>query len=79
MSVSSDDAIWKGVNLEQGFYFLHSYSFRTANEESVIGISNYYGEITCAIKAQKIYGFQFHPEKSLSNGITLLCNFAESI
>jgi len=74
---SRQDPIWKDVNLEQGFYFLHSYCFRVEDSEAIIGLSDYGSRFPCAVKSGGVFGFQFHPEKSLTNGIQLLRNFAE--
>lgn len=76
ISIRNMNPIWDGVDLDQGFYFLHSYTFRPSDLKSVIGVSTYYNEIVCAVNFRNIYGFQFHPEKSLQNGIHLLSNFA---
>jgi glutamine amidotransferase len=76
VSTLGDSSIWDDVDLEQGFYFLHSYTFKATDPKSVIGVSTYHNEITCAVRSDNIYGFQFHPEKSLGNGVQLLINFA---
>jgi len=76
IETSRDDLIWNGVNKKEGFYFLHSYYFKPKREDLIIGTSNYHKNFACAVKSGHIYGFQFHPEKSLSNGIKLLVNFA---
>ena len=69
--------ILRNINNEQGFYFLHSYYFE-CNDEADVLIQAYYGhDFHCAINKGHIYGFQFHPEKSHSNGINLFKNFAE--
>ena len=73
-----DDDIWTGVNSKEGFYFLHSYAFSPDAKDSIIGSSLYGRNFTCAVRSSNVYGFQFHPEKSLSNGLRLLRNFAES-
>ena len=71
-----DDAIWKDVNVREGFYFLHSYEFVPESKESEIGTSEYEHIFACEVRLSNVYGFQFHPEKSLQNGINLLTNFA---
>jgi imidazole glycerol-phosphate synthase subunit HisH len=73
------EPIWDGIDLEQGFYFLHSFGFYPASDDASIGVSDYHGEFVCAVKSKNVYGFQFHPEKSLSNGIRLLTNFASNL
>ena len=72
-----DEDIWEGISAAEGFYFLHSYAFCPDTTACVIGTSDYSINFACAVKSSNIYGFQFHPEKSLSNGLRLLRNFAE--
>ncbi|MBP62403.1 MAG: imidazole glycerol phosphate synthase subunit HisH [Planctomycetaceae bacterium] len=69
--------ILDGIDEQTGFYFLHSYYFACANEENVLTTSYYGTEFTSAVASGNIYGFQFHPEKSHLNGITIFKNFAE--
>lgn len=77
IKVTAKDPIWFNINMDEGFYFLHSFCFEPNDRTSIIGISDYHKNFACAIKHEEVYGFQFHPEKSLSNGIQLLLNFAE--
>ena len=74
--ISNKNDIWNCIDLKKGFYFLHSYAFIPDQNNSIIGYSSYGKKFACAIKSSNVYGFQFHPEKSLSNGIKLLTNFA---
>lgn len=62
---------------ESRFYFLHSYYFEPLNSESMIAITDYGSKYASAVNKENIYGIQFHPEKSLSNGMQLLKNFAD--
>ena len=41
-----------------------------------IAVSQYGVEITAVAKNNNVYGCQFHPEKSHSNGLKVLENFA---
>jgi len=60
-----------------GFYFLHSYYFECNDTDDIL-TSTIYGEsFTSSFNKNNIYGFQFHPEKSHSNGIQLFKNFGE--
>ncbi len=74
---SRGHAILQDVDQEQGFYFLHSYYFDCDNSEDVLATTFYSDEFASAVFHRNVYGFQFHPEKSHSNGITLFRNFAE--
>ena len=79
ITVLGDDPVWIDVDTEEGFYFLHSYAFFPQVDNAVIATSEYGLNLSCAVRKANIYGFQFHPEKSLSNGILLLRNFAERV
>ena len=58
------------------FYFLHSYHTVMDSIENQIAVSNYGIEITAVANNENIYGCQFHPEKSHTNGLKVLENFA---
>jgi len=67
--------LFKDVDLEQGFYFVHSYHVNCNDEVDNLAISNYSYNFTSVIQKQNIYGVQFHPEKSHEAGEALLKNF----
>lgn len=64
------------INAKQRFYFVHSYHVKCNNPSNVLATSNFGGEFTCAVNKENIYGTQFHPEKSLRFGMSVLKNFA---
>ena len=67
----------KDLEPNRDFYFVHSYFFKCKNDSEVLGTTNYGSTFTSIIKKNNIYGMQFHPEKSLDKGLTLLKNFLE--
>jgi glutamine amidotransferase len=69
--------LFKGVDNELGFYFVHSYYFETENNVNALCNTYYGGYFSSAVYKNQIFGVQFHPEKSHSNGIKLLSNFAK--
>lgn len=75
----SENLIFNGIDKKTGFYFLHSYFFKANMQENVIATSFYHHDFHCAVNKNNIFGFQFHPEKSHSNGIKLFKNFSEIV
>lgn len=69
--------LFKGIDEELGFYFVHSFYFETRVQEDILGTTFYGGTFSSAVFHNQIFGMQFHPEKSHSNGIQLLSNFAK--
>lgn len=72
-----DNLLFKGIDPERGFYFLHSYYFVCNDEDDIMTKTNYGNIITSAVSRDNIFGTQFHPEKSHINGIQIFKNFSE--
>jgi len=70
-------ALFSGIDMDRGFYFLHSYYFDAADPSQITGRVEYGDRIPCAVERDNIFGMQFHPEKSHANGMQLLKNFGE--
>jgi imidazole glycerol-phosphate synthase subunit HisH len=69
--------ILKGLNHQLGFYFLHTYYFSCTHAKNVLCTTEYGKDFASGVFSENIFGMQFHPEKSHSNGIQLLRNFSE--
>jgi glutamine amidotransferase len=67
----------RGVDLERGFYFLHSYHFVPRDAADAIATVHYGRDLVCGVARGSVVGFQFHPEKSHANGMAVFRNFAE--
>jgi len=57
------------------FYFVHSYRMLIENLVGRHAICSYGTDFLAAFETENICGTQFHPEKSQTNGLTLLRNF----
>lgn len=73
----NENTLLNGFNNESRFYFLHSYYFVCNNQQDIISTTQYGIDFSSAINHNNIFGIQFHPEKSHSNGVSLLNNFAK--
>lgn len=69
--------LFKGLETDARFYFLHSYFFECEQPAHVISVADYGINFCCALQSENIYGVQFHPEKSHHWGVQLLKNFSE--
>ena len=65
----------KNIKNYQRFYFCHSYYFEPKYVDNIMLTTNYHINFCSGIKKNKIFGIQFHPEKSLDDGIKLFNNF----
>lgn len=74
-----ESSLFKGLEKDARFYFLHSYYLSSNTMNEIIAESDYAGAFTCAVNHENVYGVQFHPEKSHRYGVTLLNNFAKLI
>lgn len=73
----SGSPIFKGLESDARFYFLHSYFFECNEPSHVAAVASYGVDFSCAVSADNVYGVQFHPEKSHHFGAQLLKNFGE--
>ena len=58
------------------FYFVHSYHALPDDTSDVLAYTHYGIDFPAIVQRNNVFGVQFHPEKSHSNGLTVLKNFA---
>ena len=68
-------SLFTGIPDGTDFYFVHSYAFVAADPGDVLAITDYGIAITAAVRRGRVWGTQFHPEKSSRAGFRLLANF----
>ncbi|GGG08567.1 imidazole glycerol phosphate synthase subunit HisH [Paenibacillus albidus] len=62
--------------LEEGHvYFVHSYHAEVEQESDLLAVTDYGHPVTAVVGRGKVFGMQFHPEKSGELGMKLLGNF----
>jgi len=75
-SYSEKNTIIDQEKTKKECYFIHSYYAELKNNHECISYIEYGSlKIPAVIKKDKIYGCQFHPEKSRRDGLTLIENF----
>lgn len=70
------DPLFKYVKEGDYVYYVHSYYAKDCTADT-IATSEYGISVTGAVGKGKIYGTQFHPEKSGTVGLSILAAFAE--
>ena len=71
------ERLFAQMEADARFYFLHSFFFECAGQDSVAATASYGVDFSCAVRTGNVHGVQFHPEKSHHWGARLLQNFAE--
>ncbi len=67
--------LFENLTTGSDFYFVHSYHMICKNAVDVSSWTHYGEKFVSSVQKENIFGTQFHPEKSQSNGLTLLKNF----
>ena len=76
LHILRDDPIFKYVSEGECVYYVHSY-YAKGCAESTLATSEYELDVTGMVRRGKVYGAQFHPEKSGDTGLRLLKAFGE--
>lgn len=58
------------------FYHVHSYVPVPSDDDVVLGTSDYGVVFASVVGRGRVFGAQFHPEKSSTHGLAMLANFA---
>lgn len=71
-----DLRLLEGFDLPADFYFVHSFHMKPSGSVKT-AISQHGVDFVSIVESGNIFGTQFHPEKSQSNGVKLLINFSK--
>ncbi len=75
-NIEWENTILDNINFRTDFYFIHSFVPHPKNINHILSLTNYHDKEFCSsVKKDNIYGTQFHPEKSGSQGIKIMSNF----
>jgi len=76
LKTTSASPLMDGARAEEMFYFVHSYAARGGDSRDVLATTETDGfEFPSVVGRGRIFGAQFHPEKSDLAGIGILRNF----
>lgn len=77
VNFTKESYLFKGIPPGTDFYFVHSYGFETTGSKHIEATTQYGIEVAAAVGKGKIWGTQFHPEKSSRAGLKVIKNFLE--
>jgi imidazole glycerol-phosphate synthase subunit HisH len=70
--------VLEGIAPGSTCYFVHSFTAVTGDPTNLLAVSDYNGrQVTAAIQAGRVFGVQFHPEKSGKTGLQIVSRFLE--
>ena len=69
------DTLFNDLENNKDFYFVHSYYYECSDIKDKLATTNYNFDFPSIVRKNNVVGFQFHPEKSLKNGLKLINNF----
>lgn len=75
VQLPGDMDLFAGLSPAKHFYFAHSYYARVSDSQARTALVDYGSPLTASVQKGNIYGVQFHPEKSSTQGLQVLKNF----
>ena len=76
LHIVRDDPLFRYIREGEYVYYVHSYYGKDCTG-STLAVSDYSIPVTGVVRAGRVYGTQFHPEKSGETGLCILRAFAE--
>jgi glutamine amidotransferase len=73
-----NNIFFEGIKNKSDFYFDHSYKVSLFSNEINPVLTEYGENFLSAFNSKNIFGAQFHPEKSQSNGLLIIQNFIKN-
>jgi glutamine amidotransferase len=71
------ESLLSGLGTARDFYFAHSFTLRTHDDNVIAARTNYGADLVTAVRKDTIFATQFHPEKSQRSGEKVLAAFLE--
>jgi glutamine amidotransferase len=72
---TQNHALWKGIENNARFYFVHSYFVEPEDKSLIAGETDFGLVYPSALAKDNVFAIQSHPEKSADDGLQLLKNF----
>ena len=75
VSTLLENPLLEGISKDTDFYFVHSYGFLSEVATICVATTTYEVDIPAVVNHGRVWGTQFHPEKSSRAGLKILHNF----
>ena len=75
VQVQEDASLFAGIPSGSYVYFNHSYYCQPGEASDISAVTEYGLSYACAVQRERVFGVQFHPEKSQRVGLKILENF----
>lgn len=79
IEIRKPDPLLEGIPDRSSFYFVHSYVVDPAEDGLALTLTEYGVRFASIVGREKVYGIQFHPEKSSALGLKILENFGRVV
>lgn len=80
INIAKSSALLRGLNDSSWVYYVHSFYPEPEDDDTTRAWTDYEGQrFPAAVESGKIFGTQFHPEKSHDAGSKIISNFLKSI
>lgn len=79
IQINKEDPLLEGIPDYSSFYFVHSYAVDPSDKELILALTEYGTRFASIVGKGKVYGIQFHPEKSSTLGLKILENFGRVV
>jgi glutamine amidotransferase len=73
------DAAGYGVAEADDFYFVHSYVIEPDDPDDVVAVTRYGSVFPSIVRHDRVWGTQFHPEKSGPAGLRLVAGWVDGV
>lgn len=79
VEIARPSPLLAGIPDRTRFYFVHSFYVDPVEEDIVLGRTDYGVRFASAVGRGRVFGIQFHPEKSSAWGLRILENFGRMV
>jgi glutamine amidotransferase len=77
LAIKRESPLLAATEADSRYYFVHSYFMEVAEQSECVATAFHGVDFTCVVQRDRIFGTQFHPEKSLRHGLAVIKAFVQ--